>query len=167
MRSRTLCPVSTDSTLLIAALAALDTMLLEQEFTLLGYGRGSAPPSPEALLAEGFSARIDDPLETTFVLRSTLADTLPAADTRQDRLRVILLVAPLPPELTGFASTISGALAERGVPIVLVGTASRDHLIVPDTAWPEALAVLRGLRDASRRILEATADEQPFDDNPL
>ena len=71
-------------------------MLLEQEFTLLGYGRGSAPPSPEALLAEGFSARIDDPLETTFVLRSTLADTLPAADTRQDRLRVILLVAPLP-----------------------------------------------------------------------
>ena len=142
-------------------------MLLEQEFTLLGYGRGSAPPSPEALLAEGFSARIDDPLETTFVLRSRLADTLPAADTRQDRLRVILLVAPLPPELTGFASTISGALAERGVPIVLVGTASRDHLIVPDSAWPEALAVLRGLRDASRRILEATADDQSLDDDPI
>ena len=119
-----------------------------------------------ALLAEGFSARIDDPLETTFLLRTTLAETLPAADTRQDRLRVILLVAPLPPELTGFASTISGALAERGVPIVLVGTASRDHLIVPDSAWPEALAVLRGLRDASRRILEVAAEDQPLGDDP-
>ena len=80
---------------------------------------------------------------------------------------MILLVAPLPPELTGFASTISGALAERGVPIVLVGTASRDHLIVPDSAWPEALAVLRGLRDASRRILEVAAEDQPLGDDPL
>lgn len=159
--------MSADSPLLLAALAALEPMLLDQQFTMLGYGRGSAPPSPEALLAEGFSARIDDPLETTFVLRSTLAETLPVADTRQDRLRVILLVAPLPPDLTGFASTISGALAERGVPIVLVGTASRDHLIVPETAWPEALAVLRGLRDASRRILESTTDDQPLDDDRL
>ena len=151
-----------DSSLLIDALAGLDPMLLEHEFSLLGYGRGSAPPSPEALLAEGFGARIDDPLETTFVLRSTLADTLPPADTRQDGLRVILLVAELPADLVGFSSTISGALAERNVPIILVGTASRDHLLVPEAAWPEALAVLRGLRDASRRLLEESA-EPPAD----
>jgi hypothetical protein len=151
-----------DSSLLIDALAALDPMLLEHEFSLLGYGRGSAPPSPEALLAEGFGARIDDPLETTFVLRTSLADTLPPADTRQDGLRVILLVAELPSDLVGFASTISGALAERNVPIILVGAASRDHLLVPAAAWPEALAVLRGLRDASRRLLEETA-EPPAD----
>ena len=151
-----------DSSLLIDALAGLDPMLLEHEFSLLGYGRGSAPPSPEALLAEGFGARIDDPLETTFVLRSTLADTLPPADTRQDGLRVILLVAELPADLVGFASTISGALAERNVPIILVGTASRDHLLGPEAAWPEALAVLRGLRDASRRLLEESA-EPPAD----
>lgn len=151
-----------DSSLLIDALAGLDPMLLEHEFSLLGYGRGSAPPSPEALLAEGFGARIDDPLETTFVLRSTLADTLPPADTRQDGLWVILLVAELPADLVGFASTISGALAERNVPIILVGTASRDHLLVPEAAWPEALAVLRGLRDASRRLLEESA-EPPAD----
>ena len=156
-----------DSSLLVDALAALDPMILEHEFSLLGYGRGSAPPSPEALLAEGFGARIDDPLETTFVLRTSLADTLPPADTRQDGLRVILLVAELPSDLVGFASTISGALAERNVPIVLVGTASRDHLIVPDTAWPEALAVLRGLRDAARKLLEQTDDATPEDDDPL
>lgn len=156
-----------DAPLLVEALAALDPMILEHEFTLLGYGRGSAPPSPEALLAEGFGARIDDPLETTFVLRTSLADTLPPADTRQDGLRVILLVAELPSDLVGFASTISGALAERNVPIVLVGTASRDHLIVPDAAWPEALAVLRGLRDAARKLLEAGGDATPEDDDPL
>ena len=152
-----------DSSLLVDALAALDPMILEHEFSLLGYGRGSAPPSPEALLAEGFG----DPLETTFVLRTSLADTLPPADTRQDGLRVILLVAELPSDLVGFASTISGALAERNVPIVLVGTASRDHLIVPDAAWPEALAVLRGLRDAARKLLEQSADATPEDDDPL
>ena len=143
-----------DAPMLVDALAALDPMLLDHAFSLVGYGRGSAPPSPEALLAEGFGARIDDPLETTFVLRSTLADELPPPDTRQDGLRVILLVAELPPDLTGFASTIAGALAERGIPLVLVGTASRDHLIVPEAHWPEALAVLRGLRDAARKLLE-------------
>ena len=153
--------------MLVDALAGLDPMILEHEFSLLGYGRGSAPPSPEALLAEGFGARIDDPLETTFILRTTLADELPPADTRQDGLRVILLVGELPPELVGFASTLAGALAERNVPIVLVGTASRDHLIVPDSAWPEALAVLRGLRDAARKLLEDSATPSAEDDDPL
>ena len=143
-----------DAPMLVDALAALDPMLLDHPFSLVGYGRGSAPPSPEALLAEGFGARIDDPLETTFVLRTTLADELPPPDTRQDGLRVILLVAELPSDLTGFASTIAGALAERGIPLVLVGTASRDHLIVREPHWPEALAVLRGLRDAARKLLE-------------
>lgn len=156
-----------DAPLLVEALAALDPMILEHEFSLLGYGRGSAPPSPEALLAEGFGVRIDDPLETTFVLRTSLANTLSPADTRQDGLRVILLVAELPSDLVGFASTISGALAERNVPIVLVGTASRDHLLVPESAWPEALAVLRGLRDAARKLLETGGGGTPKDDDPL
>jgi hypothetical protein len=159
--------VHPDAPLLVDALAALDPMLLDDGFSLLGYGRGSAPPSPEALLAEGFGARIDDPLETTFVLRTSLADAMPPADTRQDGLRVILLVAELPPDLTGFASTIAGALAERNVPIVLVGTASRDHLLVPDAAWPEALAVLRGLRDAARRLLEERRAGPAEDDEGL
>ena len=156
-----------DAPLLVEALAALDPMLLEPEFSLLGYGRGSAPATPADFLTEGFSARIDDPLETTFILRTALADELPPADTRKDRLRVILLVAELPPDLTGFASTIAGALAERNVPIVLVGTASRDHLIVPAAAWPETLAVLRGLRDASRRLLEVRSEDAPESDDPL
>ncbi len=154
-----------DSPILIQALAALDPMLIDHEFSLLGYGRGSAPPSPEDLLAEGFGARIDDPLETTFILRTAIAERLPPADRRQDGLRVILLVGELPPDLIGFASTIAGALADRGVPLVPIGTASRDHLLVPDAAWPETLAVLRGLRDAARQILAdagESADADPL-----
>ena len=38
--------------------------------------------------------------------------------------------------------------------LLLVGTASRDPLIVREPHWPEALAVLRGLRDAARKLLE-------------
>ncbi len=156
-----------DSPLLVEALAALDPMLLEHEFSLLGYGRGSAPPSPEDLLAEGFGARIDDPLETSFIVRSAIADRMPPADTRQDGLRVVLLVAELPSELTGFASTITGALADRGVPIVMIGTASRDHLLVPERAWPETLAILRGLRDAARQILEGVPPADSVDGDAL
>jgi hypothetical protein len=147
-----------EPTVLLAALAELDPMLLDGEFAILGYGRGSAPVMPEELLAETFAVRIDDPLATTVILRRTLADGLPPADTRQDGLRVILLVAELPPDLTGFFSTIAGALAERGVSIVPIGTATRDHLLVPEEHWPETLAVLRGLRDAARGLL---AGEQP------
>ncbi len=156
-----------DSPLLVDALATLDPMLLEHDYSLLGYGRGSAPPSPEDVLAEAFSARIDDPLETTFVLRTALADRMPPADTRRDHLRVVLLVAELPVEVAGFASTISGALADRGVPVVLIGTASRDRLLVPERSWPETLAILRGLRDAARQILEGVRPDDPGDDDAL
>lgn len=128
-------------------------MLLDGEYTVLGYPRGSGPPTPEALAAESFSVRIDDPLATTLILRRTIADALPAATNRQDGLRVILLVGELPPDLTGFLSTVGGALAERGVPVLPIGAATRDHILVPEEHWPEALAVLRGLRDAARGLL--------------
>ena len=55
-------------------------------------------------------------------------------------------------------STIAGALAERGIAIVPIGAATRDHLLVPTAHWPEALAILRGLRDAARQVLGAADD---------
>ena len=36
-----------------------------------------------------------------------------------------------------------------------IGAASRDHLLVPAAHWPEALAILRGLRDASRQLQQS------------
>lgn len=147
-----------EPTALLAALAELEPMLLDGEYTVLGYPRGSAPATPEALTAETFAVRVDDPLATTLILRRTIADTLSPATNRQDGLRVILLVGELPPDLTGFLSTVGGALAERGIPVLPIGAATRDHILVPEDYWPEALAVLRGLRDAARGLL---ADAPP------
>jgi hypothetical protein len=40
-------------------------------------------------------------------------------------------------------------------------------VIVPDAAWPEALAVLRGLRDAARKLLEAAGEASADVEDPL
>ena len=69
-------------------------------------------------------------------------------------MRVIVLTGKLHPDLTGFMSTIAGALAERGIPLVPIGAATRDHLVVPGARWPETLAILRGLRDAARQLVQ-------------
>jgi len=140
------------TTPLLQALADLEPQLLEDDYALLGYERGTAPASPDALSAESFGVRIDDPYETTFVLRTALARTLPPAATEQSPMRLIVLSGELPHDLTGFLSTIAGALAERGIALVPLGAATRDHLLIPAAAWPETLAILRGLRDAARRL---------------
>lgn len=140
------------TTPLLQALADLEPHLLEDDYSLLGYERGTAPASPDALSAESFGVRIDDPYETTFVLRTALARTLPPAATEQSPMRVIVLAGELPHGLTGFMSTIAGALAERGIALVPLGAATRDHLLVTAAAWPETLAILRGLRDAARKL---------------
>jgi hypothetical protein len=139
---------------LAEALAALQPLLLDDAYTLLGYERGTAPPSPDALAAESFAVRIDDPFETTFCVRTAIADTLPDAAVRIGPVRVILLTGKLSSDLTGFISTIAGAFAERAIPLVPLGAATRDHLVVAERAWPEALAILRGLRDAARSLTE-------------
>jgi hypothetical protein len=140
---------------LAQALADLEPYLVDHEFTMLGYARGAAPPMPDAAAAETYVLRIDDPFQTTIVLREELADTLPPAALRIGPLRAIVLANELPPDLTGFMSVIAGAFAERNISIVPIGAASRDHLLVPAAHWPEALAILRGLRDASRQLQQS------------
>jgi hypothetical protein len=139
---------------LTEALAAIEPLVLEGDYALLGYERGTAPPSPPEFTAESYAVRIDDPFETTMLVRRELADQLPPPTSRTDGLRVIVLVGQLNPELTGFISTIVGALAERGIAIVPIGAATRDHLVVPGARWPETLAILRGLRDAARILAD-------------
>src|SRR5262249_30526203 len=113
---------------------------------------GSAPPMPDAAAAEAYAVRIDDPLQTTFVLRQALADTLPPPALRSGPLRAIVLAHELPSELTGLMSVIAGGFAAPHIPLAPRGAPSRDHVLVPAAHWPEALAILRGLRDASRRL---------------
>jgi hypothetical protein len=134
------------------ALADLEPLLVDDEFVLLGYPRGSAPATPDAFAAEAYGVRIDDPFETTFVVRAALGDTLPEPARRIGPLRAIVLVAEVERGLTGLVSVIAGAFAERGIAVVALGSATRDHLLVPTASWPEALAILRGLRDAARSL---------------
>jgi len=134
------------------ALADLEPLLVDDEFVLVGYPRGSAPATPDAFAAEAYAVRIDDPFETSFVVREALADTLPEPARRIGPLRAIVLVAEVGRDLTGLVSVIVGAFAERGIGVVSLGAATRDHLLVPAARWPEALAILRGLRDAARSL---------------
>ena len=116
-----------DSSLLIDAPAALDPMLLEHEFSLLGYGRGSAPPSPEALLAEGFGARIDDPLETTFVLRTSLADSSLGAPAHRAFRGFTQLVMPM-------IVAVEALMARRLAPAEIAGMRHEALALADDAA---------------------------------
>ncbi len=136
------------------ALTHLEPELLEADYALLGYPRGNAPDLPPAALAAPLTLRIDDPYETTLLVPADLADSLPTPQTRTSPLRAIVLAGVLDPTLTGFMAMLTGAMAERGIPVVPIGAASRDHLLVPARDWPEAFAILRGLRDAARLVQE-------------
>jgi hypothetical protein len=137
---------------LTQALARLAPELIDGEFVLVAYERGQAPPTPDALAAEAFSVRIDDAYETTFCLRSDLADALPAPAARSEPLRVITVGDDKPGGWGRLVSTISGALAERNIPAVTIRAASHDHILVAVADWPQVLAILRGLRDAARSL---------------
>ncbi len=137
---------------LVLALQALEPSVLDGPYAVLGYPRGAAPPSPSALAAEPLGLRLDDPHGTTFVLRAAIADGLPPPEVRRDGLRAIVLADEQPDVVVGLLSTIAGALADRGIPLVPLPGATRTHLLVPERSWPEVLAILRGLRDAARQL---------------
>jgi hypothetical protein len=124
----------------------LEPLLVDDEFALLGLPRGSAPRCPTRLAAEAYAVRIDDPLQTTFVLREALADTLPPAGrcgagaAARDRAR-----QRAAPDLTGFMSVIAGALRRAATfPIVPIGRR------VPRPRARAGRALARGARHPAR-----------------
>jgi hypothetical protein len=88
---------------------------------------------------------LHDPFETTVIVRSALVETLPEPATRLDDRRVIVLEGQLPDDLHGFMAELARALAERGVWLLAVGAATRDHLLVAEEQLDVALAALRAL----------------------
>jgi hypothetical protein len=110
---------------------------------LLGYARGTAPAVE--LADEPFACLLHDPFETTLVVRSALAASLPDPATLLDDRRVILLDGTLPDDLVGFMAAITAALADRGIWLLALGAATRDHLLVADDRLADALAALRAL----------------------
>lgn len=86
-----------------------------------------------------------DPYETTFVLRSALVETLPTPASLLDDRRVILLEGQLADDLVGFMAAVTAALAGRGIWLLALGAATRDHLLVAEAALADALDALVSL----------------------
>jgi hypothetical protein len=86
-----------------------------------------------------------DPFETTLVVRADLVGTLPEPATQLGDRRVVVLEGQVPDDLVGFMAAVAGALAERGVWLLALGAATRDHLLVADDQLADALDALASL----------------------
>jgi hypothetical protein len=129
------------------ALGGLRPRALPGRYALVGYPPGAAP-LPD-LVAEPFGCVLVDPFETTLVVREALAKTLPEPATLLADRRVILLEGQLDDDLVGFMAAVTAALADRGIWLLALGAATRDHLLVADDQLAEALDALEGLAGRS------------------
>jgi len=96
---------------------------------------------------------VSDPFETTLIVRAALVETLPEPTTLLRDRRVVVLEGQLDDDLVGFMAAVTAALAERGVWLLAIGAATRDHLLVADDQLAQALDALEAL--AGRNTLPA------------
>jgi hypothetical protein len=133
------------------ALASLDPETLA-DYWLLGYTRPCHVPWLISTSSR-YLVRIEDRYEISLVVPDELRASLPTADTAIGPLTVVVLRTKLPPDLTGFMACLATALAEQAIPIVPIGAASRDHLLVPQSRSAKALEVLKALRQQAAAAL--------------
>jgi hypothetical protein len=86
-----------------------------------------------------------DPFETTLVVREQLLRALPEPATVLAARRVIVLEGQLADDLVGFMAALSAAIADRGIWLLALGAATRDHLLVADDQLAEAIEALAAL----------------------
>jgi hypothetical protein len=90
-----------------------------------------------------------DPFETTLVVREQLLRSLPEPATVLAARRVIVLEGQLADDLVGFMAALSAAIADRGIWLLALGAATRDHLLVADNQLAEAIDALAALAGAN------------------
>jgi hypothetical protein len=90
-----------------------------------------------------------DPFETTLVVREQLLRALPEPATMLAARRVIVLEGQLADDLVGFMAALSAAIADRGIWLLALGAATRDHLLVADDQLAEAIEALAALAGAN------------------
>jgi hypothetical protein len=103
--------------------------------------------------AEPFSAVMVDKDEVTLIISEAglEAFTNRIPDHAVSRgFRLITFDVMLDHTLIGFMSTISGHLAAAGIPIMIYSAFERDHLLVHDTHFGQAMAALEGLLKEAR-----------------
>jgi hypothetical protein len=86
-----------------------------------------------------------DPFETTLVVREQLLRSLPEPATVLAARRVIVLEGQLADDLVGFMAALSAAIADRGIWLLALGAATRDHLLVADEQLAGAMDALAAL----------------------
>jgi uncharacterized protein len=86
-----------------------------------------------------------DPFETTLVVREELLRSLPQPATVLAARRVIVLEGQLADDLVGFMAALARAIADRGIWLLALGAATRDHLLVADDQLAEAIHALASL----------------------
>jgi hypothetical protein len=126
------------------ALAGLRPRALPDRYALVGYPIGGEMP-PLDLADEPFAYVLSDTLELTLIVRSSVAERLPTPATLLGDRRVILLEGRLGDDLVGFMAAVTAALAERGVWLLALGAATRDHVLVADDQLDDALDALASL----------------------
>jgi len=125
------------------ALAGLRPRVLPDRYALVGYAPGDMPPLD--LADEPFAYILSDTFELTLIVRASVADRLPDPTTLLGDRRVILLESQLDDDLVGFMAAVTAAIAERGIWLLALGAATRDHLLVADDQLDDALAALEAL----------------------
>jgi hypothetical protein len=117
--------------------------VLPDRYALLGYPRDRAPSCD--LAGEPFACVLYDPFEVSLVVREAVAEAMPEPATRLAARRVIVLEGQLGDDLSGFMAAVSTAIGARGVWMLALGAATRDHLLVADEQLDDALAALASL----------------------
>jgi hypothetical protein len=71
-------------------------------------------------------------------------ETVVPADVQTDKTwRVIEILGPLPPELTGVIAAFSRTLADAAVSIAVISSSTTDYIVVQDSKLDVAVAALR------------------------
>jgi hypothetical protein len=78
-------------------------------------------------------------------VRAALLPALPEPATLLGDRRVIVLEGQLGDDLVGFMAAVTRALADRGIWLLALGAATRDHLLVADDRLADALDALEAL----------------------
>ena len=103
-----------------------------------------------AEVGEPFVAMIADKDEVTLVLTedeaAEFSRRLVGARKSEARYRLITFDVELEPTLIGFMARVSAVLAGAGVTIMPFAAFARDHLLVPENQYAQAMSALSALQ---------------------
>ena len=100
-----------------------------------------------------FCAMLVDVYEVTWIgpeeAVEEFAGRLHGATIESSRYRLITFDVVLPPGLVGFMAAVSAAVARAGVSILPFGAYSRDHILVRESQYDDAIAALKSLIESA------------------